>query len=124
MGPACIERKIDMTIIYEAITIANGASLSGKIRISDSLLCGIVMSDGWDAADITFQASRDDVTYNDVYDDAGDEKTVTVAADRHVVLEPSGFAGMSWIKLRSGTSGTPVAQSAARTLYLVLRPAE
>jgi hypothetical protein len=63
------------------------------------------------------------VTYNNVYDTAGSEKTVTADASRHIIIDPQDFAGTQYLKVRSGTSGLPVAQGAARTITLVVRPA-
>ncbi len=108
---------------HAPVIIANGQSLSGVVQIAGKLLVGIIMPAAWDAANLTFQVSRDDVTYNNKYDDAGVEKTITAAAARHIDVVPAEFSGSEWLKIRSGTSGTPVPQTAARTIYLVLRSA-
>jgi hypothetical protein len=103
-------------------TIANGAALSGAIDLDGYTLCGIQMPSAWTTANLTFQVSADGATYADVYSDSGGEYTVTAAASRYIVLNPADFAGMRFLKVRSGTTGTPVNQGGARTMLLNVRP--
>jgi hypothetical protein len=110
----------------KTVTIANGASLSGAATLTGGVtsLVGIQMPAGWTAAAITFQASADGTTYGDVYTAAGTEVTipsVAVAASRYIALDPSDFAGMAFLKLRSGTSAAAVAQGADRIITLIVR---
>ena len=106
-------------------TIANGGTLSGAVYLHGEVLVGIRMCDVWDAANLTFQVSMDDVTYLNAYSQAGAEHVVTVAAaSTHIWVDPTDFAGYRWIKVRSGTAGTPVEQSTgedARLIELVTR---
>lgn len=116
-----------MTVKFASMdaNIANGASLSQAIENiglgAASALVGIEMPAAWTAANLTFQVSFDGDTYKDLYDKDGNEVTVTAAASRYIGLIPSLFAGIRHLKVRSGTSGTPVNQGAARTLRLVVR---
>jgi len=108
------------------VNIASGSSLSGEVLLDNSVprgkrLFAIVMPSSWTAANLTFQASIDGTTYNNLYDYNGSEVTVTAAASRYIVLDPLTFAGVAGVKIRSGTSGTPVNQGADRTLTLVVR---
>lgn len=114
-----------MSLLPKTITatIANGASLSGAICLGAGTLCAIQMSAAWTAADITFQVSDDQgTTWYDLRDDAGVEVKITspTAAYR---LEPdaSAFKSAVFLKIRSGTSASPVNQGAARTLTVVAR---
>ncbi|MFQ5850898.1 MAG: hypothetical protein ACE5JU_09955 [Candidatus Binatia bacterium] len=105
-------------------TIAAAASLSGEIDLEGFKIIGIVMPAAWTAANLTFQAA--DVTggtFQDVFDDAGTEVTVTVAAARYIGLDATmpELAGIRFLKIRSGTSAVPVNQAAARTLTLILK---
>ena len=103
-------------------SIANGASLSGAVVLPPAeYLCGISMPAAWTAANLTFQASFDGTTYYDLYDQDGTELNITAAASRHIVLNPDNFWGFKWLKVRSGTTGTPVNQGAARTITLLTR---
>jgi hypothetical protein len=103
-------------------TIANGASLSGSVDISGKGILRINMPASWTAAVLTFQTSMDNSTFNDLYTAAGTEYTVQAAASRSIILPPADFAGVKYIKVRSGTSGSAVNQGASRDLALVVRP--
>ena len=102
--------------------IANGASLSGAVTMTGGRLARITMPAAWTAASLTFQASSDGATYGDLYDKDGVEYTVSAAASREIIIPLVDFLGVAYLKVRSGTSGTPVNQGAARTLKLVLVP--
>ncbi|MDD5585626.1 MAG: hypothetical protein PHY92_01545 [Alphaproteobacteria bacterium] len=103
-------------------TIASGQAVSGALNLGGLRLFGFVMPAAWTAANLTFQMSHDGgTTWANVYDSNGNELTATVAASRYVALDPANFASLAMIKVRSGTSGTPVNQAAERTLQLVLR---
>ncbi len=100
------------------VVIANGASLSSAVQIRAGLLSVIEMPAAWTAANLTFQSSGDGTNYMNVYDDAGTEVTVTADASRRIQLSPSDWAGIQYLKVRSGTSAVAVNQAAERTLYL------
>jgi len=104
------------------VTIASGASLSDAADLTGGALVGIIMPAAWTAASLTFQGSVDDSTYNNVYNDSGSEYTVAADASRLIVLDPADFVSARHLKVRAGTSGTPVNQGAARTITLVVRP--
>src|SRR5690242_19694846 len=90
-------------------TIASGGSLSPSIDLSDARPVRIVMPSGWDAANLTLQTSLDNVTFNNVYDEFGSEVTIVAAASRAIILDPAKYFALGrYLKLRSGTSGTPV----------------
>lgn len=127
---------------YGAV-IAAGQSLSNGYTFSGSQVSGIVASGGvamgadtlvgiqipstWTAAAITFQVSPDGgTTWCELYDDAGNEVTITSPpAGAFIVL--NGHASYEWrgvnlLKVRSGTSGAPVTQTAGATVTLFGRP--
>lgn len=102
-------------------TIASGESLSAAVQLGGASVLRIVMPAGWDAADLTFQTSEDGSTFRDLYA-AGDSEaavSIAVSAGKAYQLAPSTLACQLWLKVRSGTAGSPVNQTAARTLTLV-----
>jgi len=103
----------------EPATIASGASLSGGVNLGGRILTGFYMPAGWTAASITFQASEDGAAWSDVHVAAG-ELSAAVAAGLYEALDPMPFYGVKWLRLRSGTSASPVNQSAARAFTLML----
>lgn len=111
------------TINYETVTIANGASLSDALNIASRNFFGVIMPAAWTSAAMTFQGSFDGTNYFDLYDETGTEVSFTVAASRYVIISsPAKFLGLKKIKVRSGTSGTPVNQAAERTVGLIVIP--
>ena len=107
----------------QSTTIASGTSLSGEIEVKNQLLA-IEMPAAWTAASITFQASSTSGgTYKDVYDDLGSEVTLTAGANRVITIDNNALklASLKFIKLRSGTTATPVNQAAARVINIIGR---
>lgn len=76
-----------------------------------------------DATDVTTTFETFGPTHSDLYDDAGDEVTVAVAADQYVVLGSQAIEGVASLQLRSGTSATPVDQTSSPDLTLILEGA-
>lgn len=114
-------------------TIADSASLSGAVRIqypdngsnSYTTLCGIIVPSGWTTAVISFAAGLTAAgTFYPVYNAAGAEVvtgSITGGTAVWVALDPADFAGIPFIKIRSGTAGAAVAQSGGDGLTLVVR---
>jgi len=105
-------------------TIAKDAAVSGVIEIGGARHFAIQMPAAWTTANLTFQASNlIDGTFYDVYGSDGIEIMLTATASRMIVLDihQSALAPLSFIKIRSGTTGTPVNQAAARTLNVILK---
>lgn len=104
-----------------AFTIANGTSLGPSISLGAGLPVTILMPAAWTTANLTFQISYDGTNFYNLYDDAGNEVTVTAAASEALAIDPSYFQGALYLKVRSGTNGTPANQGADRILSVVTR---
>lgn len=105
------------------VTIAASGTLSTALDMgTEAALVRIGMPTQWTAAAITLSVSPDDVTYRNLYDRNGNEYTIQAAASRSIILPPADTVGARFVKVRSGTSGATVAQTAAVTLQLVARP--
>lgn len=102
------------------VTISSGTSLSGGIDLGPARVLALRMPTAWTAASLTFQASDDGTTYYNMYDSTGAEMTATTAASRWLAFAPADFKSVRYLKVRSGTSGTPVNQGANRTMTLVV----
>lgn len=107
--------------VTQSANIAISTSLSAAVNLGEKVAIGILMPAAWDAANLTFQGSVDGVSFSNIYDSSGNELTVTAAASRYIYLDPTVFVGLNQIKVRSGTNGTPVTQTAARALSIVTR---
>lgn len=101
-------------------TIDSGASLSDAVTLLDTRVVAFDLPASINAAtSLTFQAKRPGGSFRNMYDDAGTELTYTVAADRWVRAEPLDFAGVSEIKVRTGTAGAPTAQAAGCVIGVI-----
>lgn len=118
-------RSLDLEAL--AFTIANGAALSPAVAIGAKELCGLAMPAAWTTAAITFQGSIDETTFGEVFDAAGNAMTIASASavgGQIILLDRALFRALNVFKIRSGTSGSPVNQGAARTGYLLIRDRE
>jgi hypothetical protein len=102
-------------------TIANGASLSGAVDLGGATMVAIQMPANWTAANLTFQLSADGVTYAELQDELGNTFTVTAAASLAIASAAlaATFLGARYLKVRSGTSGVPINQGAARDIKII-----
>ncbi len=116
--------SVQRPFAIKTVTIANGASLSGEVDLGGYALAAIQMPSAWTAANLTFQAATaSGGTFQEVYDDLGNELTVQAAASRCIGIDSvaGALAPLRFIKIRSGTAATPVNQAADRTLTLILK---
>jgi hypothetical protein len=105
------------------VVIGSGQALSGEADLEGRVLVGVVIPAAWSAANLTFQgAAAPGGTFQDVYDDAGTEYVVTAAASRHIAVQV--LEALQYVKVRSGTAGTPVNQVAERTVTLITKAKE
>ena len=123
---------MESTLFTKDCTIAISTSLSPSFSLNGAFaIVGIIMPAAWDAADLTFQISMDplvgtpaDATptnFYNVYDDSGGEVTVTASTSRAMMLSQNVLIAGNHYKIRSGTAGSAVAQTAARTLTVIYR---
>lgn len=103
------------------VNIANNASLSGEVDLTEKTLVGIIMPASWTAAVLTFAAaSASGGTFVPVYDAAGIELTVQASTSRMIAIAPDALRGARFVKVRSGTSGAAVTQGGSRDLVFVV----
>jgi len=101
-------------------TIASGTSLSPATGLGAKTLVGIAMPAGWDAASLTFQISIDGgTTWLEM---AAFSAGIVASASNFISVDPTYWRGLNNIKVRSGTSGAAVNQTADRVLTLLVRP--
>ena len=106
--------KLDLT------TDATG--LTSELDLKGKHLCGILVgSSDWTAASLTLMVSpTSGGTFYPVHSSSGEVSRVG-AGETYFTLNEEEVRGLRFIKVRSGTSGTPVAQAAARELYVFSR---
>lgn len=108
------------------VTIANGASLSDVVDLGAASLACILMPATWTTAGLTFAvAPAIGGTYVPLWNNLGTEYAVpsaSAAASQHIIVPVVDFLGIQFLKVRSGTAGSPVNQGGDRVLTLFLVP--
>ena len=106
----------------KTVTISSGQSLSGSLDTEGYPIKGIIMPASWDTANLTFQASVDGTNWFNLYDDNGNEVVIQAAANRAIAIDSyaGSLAPFRYLKIQSGTSATPVNQTANRVLTVGL----
>ena len=105
--------------------IGAGAALSGAVNIGDKTLVGIAIPANWTTAGLSFQASADGgTTFGELLDETATGKSIssiTGGAYTVIAVNPTKWRGIVCLKVRSGTSASPVKQAQAVTLQLLTR---
>lgn len=106
-------------------TIANGASVSDALDLANTSLLGIIMPAAWTTAALTVEVSADNSTWTGLaYDQDGSQcnSIASPVAGSAYALNALGLLPYRYIRLRSGTTATPVNQGAARSITVITRP--
>lgn len=94
------------------LTIADEGTVSTAAEIGWFINASIAMVTTWTSAAITFQGSNDGVTFYNIYDSTGTEVTIPAATHASRAYElPAAVMNFRFIKIRSGTTASPVTQS-------------
>lgn len=113
-------------IIELSVTIADATPWrSAAVDLKGHVLVGLTLPSGWVNAAVNFQVESGG-TYTVMTERDSTELTITapggnLTAPEYYALDPDLFWGAEKIKVGSGTAGTPVDQTEARTLILHLR---
>ncbi len=103
------------------VTIADEAALSDAAFIGTAEIVGISVPT-MDNAKLTFQGSHDGTTYRDLYDSTPAELEWATGTGDYFATLPANLKGVNYLKIRSGTSASPVNQTtAAITFNIVLK---
>jgi hypothetical protein len=84
----------------------SAATVSDALDLGGGSIIAIVFPSTWSGTVLTFLASHDDTNFFDVYDEAGDQVSYTVAASRYVAIPPSKGIAMDACKIESDQSET------------------
>lgn len=104
----------------QTVTIADGASVSGVVDLGlDGNLSGIITDSGWNATGIQVEGSWDGVNFFPVFDGGTLMGVTSAVASTFYVLDVHRTVSVRYVRLRSGTSAVPVAQTGATTLTVI-----
>lgn len=101
-------------------------AVAGGVAMGADTLVGIWMPAAWTTAALTFQVSPDGgVTWLELFNDGGSAVSIAAAAGQFISLVTNTnytWRGINLLKVRSGTAGAPVVQTAGATVTLIGRP--
>lgn len=107
-------------VITSTTTIANGASVSASIAISEGYtLANLLAPAAWTAASLWVQGSHDNATFYNLNDANGNNVVIPFDAVYGVVIPPALLTGWPFIRLQSVDTASPttlVNQGALRTI--------
>ncbi len=114
-----------MSRLTQTITIPSGSSLSDEIDCNSRVIVGFIAPAAWTTAALTIEASTDDVTWVTTLLDAtlaavGSFASITASAG--YAVDYTTLMPYRYLRLRSGTSASPVNQGAARAFTVITRP--
>lgn len=106
------------TIIAPTI-ILSGQTDSSSVNLKRGLLCGFIFPT-MTGATVKLQTSIDEITWYDLWDDAGSAKyaSITATDNGYVCLDTALVAGMAYIRLISSS-----AEAADRTVQVLYKQA-
>lgn len=97
---------------FHTLTIANGATVSDAMQISEFAALGLVMPAAFTGASVSFQVSHDGTTYQALYDTTNNLVSLTVAVSRSYDL-PAALSAWRFFKVVSAS-----AEGADRSLVI------
>jgi hypothetical protein len=115
----------DFVAVPLTATIASGQSLSTAVDTdcgAGRRIAGIIFPASWDASDISFQGSVDGTNFYDLYLNSTELVIASAgAANRFTSCDGGGNVTLyaRYIKVRSGTSGSPTNQNADRIITVL-----
>lgn len=105
-------------------TILNGASVSDVIDLKSYSVVGVIMPSAWTTAAVTIEVSHNNGEFVGlVYDDLGAQVN-TVASptvSSAYTLSLTGMVPYRFVKVRSGTTASPVNQGGNRDVVIISR---
>ena len=100
------------------VTISGSASLSGAAVLTTGRVVGFATDASWTPQAVTFQISPYGNTFYNLYNEGTEYSIASMPASAYTSVNPAVFLGANQVKVRSGTSGSAIAQGSATTLTL------
>jgi hypothetical protein len=115
--------KDSYTSAWEAVSLSfsANASVSENLNLGGFRLFSLVFPESFNGDIVSFQASYDQGSnWHDIWKD-GAEYTLSVGEGKNCNVDIQLFSAVPMLRLRAGSADTPVTQSQAVSLSLVLR---
>ncbi len=102
------------------VTIPSGDAVSDAIHVANSTPKAFHLPT-IDNSKLTFLGSADGSTFYNVYDSTNSEVEEPATTGQLYLDAPDALRGVNYVKIRTGTSASPVSQSAERTITVVCK---
>lgn len=108
-------------IVERTVTILNGQSLSEEIFIGDAVVVAVQPDSAWNTAAISFQGRTENNALGTLKFEGSELIATAIDSEEYVTFTPGKFAGVEYLKVRSGTNGAAVNQTGDSVITLILR---
>lgn len=88
----------------QTVTVANGATTSDAVNLNGFGMVGLILPSALTSTAMTFTGSQDGTNYSALYNVAGTQLAITIAASRIVLFSPGDFVGINFVKLIAGSA--------------------
>lgn len=107
----------------QTVSIANGASVSGTIDLLRTAIVGFVAPASWTTAALNIEVSTDGTSWSSLYDAYGSAtgSLSALVAGAAYAVDMVSLLPFRYVRLRSGTSASPVNQAAQRDFKIITR---
>lgn len=108
-----------MSLSTVTAVIPGTGSVSAGVQLANQGLIGLYFPGNFANASLSFLVSLDNTTWLTLVDPFGNEVAIPSQASQQVGLDPDDFLGYTYIKVRSGTSGSPITQPSDAAVSLI-----
>ncbi len=88
----------------QTVTVASGQTTSDAINLNGFGMVALITPAALTSTAMTFTGSQDGVNFFAMYNVAGTQLAITLAASRVIEFSPGDFVGINFIKLITGTA--------------------
>ena len=108
-------------LIERTVTILGGANLSDEIDIGDAVLVAVQPDIAWDTNTISFQSRSEKNSLRTLKFEGSEIVAASIVGQEFVTFSPTKFAGVRFLKVRSGVKGASINQTNETVITLILR---
>lgn len=100
----------------QTVTVASGNTTSDNVNLNGFGMVGLILPAALTSTAMTFTGSQDGTNFTALYNTAGTQLAITIAASRLVLFSPGDFVGINFVQLITGT-----AEGADRSIKVISR---
>jgi hypothetical protein len=88
----------------QTVTISSGQTTSDAVNLNGFGMVGLILPSALTSTSMTFTGSQDNSTFTALYNTAGVQLAITLAASRIILFVPGDFVGINYLKLVAGSA--------------------